>query len=293
MLSIEQLYSFVTTVETGSFSAAARKLGKVQSAISQHIINLEIDTNQALFDRSSRYPTLTKAGEQLLPQAKAVIAQHQRLNLQVLALDKQDELKLTLAVDEAIPYNQFTALLKSLSSQYPQLEIELLCASSMDIIHLVDNKRANFGIVFSELTYPESIDFESLGTVQFELLVSPEHPLARETSSHIDVLRLHRQLLIGSKGNHQGWFNTPHSPDVWHADNYYMLFELAKAGFGWALLPLHLCEEALANQQLCKLKIDFEQLGWQANVDVIQHKSRCENEFNKQVRALMRGLLHK
>ncbi len=110
MLSIEQLYSFVTTVETGSFSAAARKLGKVQSAISQHIINLEIDTNQALFDRSSRYPTLTKAGEQLLPQAKAVIAQHQRLNLQVLALDKQDELKLTLAVDEAIPYNQFTAL---------------------------------------------------------------------------------------------------------------------------------------------------------------------------------------
>ncbi|MGS0729045.1 LysR family transcriptional regulator, partial [Shewanella sp. 0m-11] len=56
MLTIEQLYSFVTTVEAGSFSAAARKLGKVQSAISQHIINLEIDTNQTLFDRSHRYP---------------------------------------------------------------------------------------------------------------------------------------------------------------------------------------------------------------------------------------------
>ncbi|GIU28984.1 LysR family transcriptional regulator [Shewanella sp. MBTL60-007] len=292
MLTIEQLYSFVTTVETGSFSAAARKLGKVQSAISQHIINLEIDTNQTLFDRSHRYPVLTRAGEQLLPQAKAVLAQHQRLNQQVQALDKQDDLKLTLAVDEGIPYDKFTALLKNLSAQYPQCELELLCASSLDIIHLVDTKRANLGIVFSELSYPQSLDFESLGAVQFELLVSPEHPLAQETSSHIDVLKLHRQLIIGSKTKQKGWFNTPHSPDVWHADNYYMLLELAKAGFGWALLPLHLCEEAIETKQLCKLKIDFEQLGWQANVDVIQHKSRCENEFNKKVRALMRGLLN-
>ncbi|WP_299807953.1 LysR family transcriptional regulator [uncultured Shewanella sp.] len=291
MLTIEQLYSFVTTVETGSFSAAARKLGKVQSAISQHIINLEIDTNQTLFDRSHRYPILTRAGEQLLPQAKAVIAQHQRLNQQVQALDKQDDLKLTLAVDEGIPYDKFTALLKSLSTQYPECELELFCASSLDIIHLVDTKRADLGIVFSELSYPHSLDFESLGAVQFELLVNPEHPLAQETSSHIDVLKLHRQLIIGSKEKQKGWFNTPHSPDVWHADNYYMLLELAKAGFGWALLPLHLCEETIEARQLCKLQIDFEQLGWQANVDVIQHKSRLDNPFNRQLRVLLRGLL--
>ncbi|MGS0679645.1 LysR family transcriptional regulator [Shewanella sp. 125m-7] len=292
MLTIEQLYSFVTTVETGSFSAAARKLGKVQSAISQHIINLEIDTNQTLFDRSHRYPVLTRAGEQLLPQAKAVLAQHQRLNQQVAALDELEDLKLTLAVDEGIPYDRFTAMLSNLSNQYPECELELLCASSLDIIHLVDSKRADLGIVFSELTYSESLDFESLGTVKFELLVSPNHPLAQSTSSHIDVLKLHRQLVIGSKANQKGWFNTPHSPDVWHADNYYMLLELTKAGFGWALLPQHMCEQAIAEKQLCKLKIDFEQLGWQANVDIIQHKCRLDNPLNRQLRVLMRNLLN-
>ncbi|ABZ75750.1 transcriptional regulator, LysR family [Shewanella halifaxensis HAW-EB4] len=292
MLTIEQLYSFVTTVETGSFSAAARKLGKVQSAVSQHIINLEIDTNQTLFDRSHRYPTLTRAGEQLLPQAKAVIAQHQRLNQQVLALESQADLKLTLAVDEGIPYQRLIPIITQLSSQYPECELELLCASSVDIIHLVNTKRAHLGIVFSELSYPESLDFESIGTVEFELLVNSKHPLANETSSHIDILKLHRQLMIGSKENQKGWFNTPLSPDVWHADNYYMLLELTKAGFGWALLPLHLCESAIATKQLCKLQIDFEQLGWQANVDVIQHKGRLDNQFNRQIRVLMRGLLN-
>ncbi|KKL13509.1 hypothetical protein LCGC14_2525030, partial [marine sediment metagenome] len=43
MFSIDQLHAFIATVEAGSFSAAARRLSKVQSVVSQHIINLEID----------------------------------------------------------------------------------------------------------------------------------------------------------------------------------------------------------------------------------------------------------
>ena len=45
MYNIEQLRMFVEAVEQGSFSASARKLGKVQSAVSQGINNLEIDLN--------------------------------------------------------------------------------------------------------------------------------------------------------------------------------------------------------------------------------------------------------
>lgn len=93
-----------------------------------------------------------------------------------------------------------------------------------------------------------------------------------------------------SKEASTSWFNPPHSPDVWYADNYYMLLELAKKGLGWAFLPLHLSKEAIANKQLCTLKVEFEQLGWQANVDVIQNKGRVESEFNRQLRILLRNL---
>ncbi|WP_407074468.1 LysR family transcriptional regulator, partial [Psychrobacter sp. CAL346-MNA-CIBAN-0220] len=54
MYSIEQLEAFVLTVNTGSFSSAARSLNKAQSVVSQHVINLEIDCNSELFDRSGR-----------------------------------------------------------------------------------------------------------------------------------------------------------------------------------------------------------------------------------------------
>ncbi|MGM7378672.1 LysR family transcriptional regulator, partial [Acinetobacter baumannii] len=45
----EQLLMFQAVMETGSFSAAARKLGKVPSAVSMSIANLEIDLNLTLF----------------------------------------------------------------------------------------------------------------------------------------------------------------------------------------------------------------------------------------------------
>ncbi|MDG2658926.1 LysR family transcriptional regulator, partial [Vibrio parahaemolyticus] len=43
MFTIEQLQAFIATSETGSFSGAARKLGRAQSVVSQHIINMEVD----------------------------------------------------------------------------------------------------------------------------------------------------------------------------------------------------------------------------------------------------------
>lgn len=48
--SIEQLQAFVASAEQGSFSAAARHLGKAQSVVSAAIANLEADLNLSLFD---------------------------------------------------------------------------------------------------------------------------------------------------------------------------------------------------------------------------------------------------
>ncbi|QFU21826.1 LysR family transcriptional regulator [Shewanella eurypsychrophilus] len=290
MLTLEQLYSFVETVKSGSFSAAARKLGKVQSAVSQNIMNMEIDSDQILFDRSGRYPKLTEAGQALLPQANAVVAQHRRLNQQLEALNMSQPHKLTLALDEGVPYSLLTTYLKEFTEQFPYIQLEFLNASSQDIIQIVKEKRADLGLVFSEFIYPQNIDFESVGTIEFELLVSPEHPLAKETSAHVDMLKLHRQLMIGARDKAPSNYNQQHSPDVWYADNYYVLLELAKSGFGWGLLPRHLASDAIKNKQLCSIPVKFEQLGWVANIDVIQH-SGTANEACTELRKLLRKMM--
>ena len=60
-ISLDQLTTFVTAAEAGSFSAAGRKLGRAQSVVSQNLANLEAQLGLQLFDRSGRYPALTPA----------------------------------------------------------------------------------------------------------------------------------------------------------------------------------------------------------------------------------------
>lgn len=78
--NLDQLQAFVVAVEQGSFSAAARKIGKAQSRISTAIANLELDLGFDLFDRSNRLPVLTEQGREMYIDARSVLSQCQRLS---------------------------------------------------------------------------------------------------------------------------------------------------------------------------------------------------------------------
>ncbi|HCG8480516.1 TPA: LysR family transcriptional regulator [Vibrio parahaemolyticus] len=283
MFTIEQLQAFVATSESGSFSAAARKLGRAQSVISQHIMNMELDCGVDLFDRSGRYPKLTENGHALMPYAQAAISQLDRLNNKATQLFSAQASELVLAIDEGIPLTRLPDVLKNLEQQFPQLQVECLTASSPDIIELVKSERATTGIILSDLQMPRHIDFTNLGNIVFDVYVSSDHPLAAQRITHIDQLKQYRQLVIRSKSAEPGSLNQALSPDIWYADNYYILLELANKGFGWCFLPEHLVADS--PKTLKKVGDDFTKLAWQVNVDLIQHQKWHSDPLHQQAKA--------
>ncbi|ELP4433307.1 LysR family transcriptional regulator [Vibrio vulnificus] len=291
MFTIEQLQAFVTTSEKGSFSAAARALGKAQSVISQHIMNMELDCGVDLFDRTGRYPVLNSTGLALLPYAKATLEQLERLSNKASSLFEPSASQLILAVDEGVPLLTLPHVFRTLEASFPELQIECLTASSPDIIELVESRRATTGIILSETVLPSTIDFSSLGAVAFDVFVSTEHPLASMSLTHSDQLKLHRQLVIRSKNTQFSSLNQAFGPDVWYADNYFMLLEMAKAGFGWCLLPEHLI--GAEQHGLVKIQNPQLQFGWQANIDVIQHQKWHSDPVHLETRRLLRNLFGK
>ncbi|HAT24425.1 MAG TPA: LysR family transcriptional regulator, partial [Pantoea septica] len=84
--SPESLEAFVQTVSSGSFSAAARALGKSQSTISTAIAGLEDDLGFKLFDRSGRQPILTDQGRGALAQVQQILAASERLDALAIRL---------------------------------------------------------------------------------------------------------------------------------------------------------------------------------------------------------------
>ena len=73
----EQVPLFLAVLDSGSFSAAARQLGKVPSAVSMAIGQLEAELGLPLFDRRGREPTPTAAARALEPQARLLSQQLQ------------------------------------------------------------------------------------------------------------------------------------------------------------------------------------------------------------------------
>src|SRR5574337_809683 len=87
-VTINQLRAFVAVCDQGSFSGAARKLRRAQSAISHAIKALESAFDVELFERNTRKAQLTAAGRSLLPDARAVISRTEEMKNRAGAIAK-------------------------------------------------------------------------------------------------------------------------------------------------------------------------------------------------------------
>ena len=73
-ISIRQARIFLTIVETGSVTGAARELNRAQTSVTKALQNLEQDINATLFDRSARGVELTPYGDVLLEGAEQALS---------------------------------------------------------------------------------------------------------------------------------------------------------------------------------------------------------------------------
>jgi DNA-binding transcriptional LysR family regulator len=120
-LTLDQMRVLVAVADAGSFSAASRKLGRVQSAISQSIQTLEATLSLSLFDRSGKTPRLTDAGRALVGDARALIAGAQAIRARAQSMAEDVEPELTLAVDSMLPIPLLMESLKALRIAFPLL----------------------------------------------------------------------------------------------------------------------------------------------------------------------------
>lgn len=98
-LSPEALTMMDTIARSGSFAAAARELGKVPSALTYNVRQLEEALDVLLFDRSSRQARLTAAGEELLREGRRLLTELDAVANRVRRVATGWETQLTLAVD--------------------------------------------------------------------------------------------------------------------------------------------------------------------------------------------------
>ena len=105
---LDQLRSFIAAADQGSFSAAARKLRRAQSAVSELVSSLEAQIGITLFDRSGRYPKPTPEGLVLLADARGVISGVDFMKARAKGMASGLEPELSVVVDVFFPITAMT-----------------------------------------------------------------------------------------------------------------------------------------------------------------------------------------
>ncbi len=276
MISPDSLHAFVLAAELGSFSAAARRMNKAQSAVSTAIANLEIDVGFALFDRSTRSPTLTDKGRALLPHAKGILLGLREFSAKAGSMAEGVEDRLGLVVEQGIDPAPLCAALDRFAAEYPTVSLEIFATGPADAGTLLREGRADLGLMIEQESYPSGFQFRGVGHTRIVPVCAPDHPLAACPGPGYGELRQHRQIVLRSRCRApESLTEGVKSPKVWHAENPEMIAALVLRGLGWAELPMPAVARHLAEGDLVRLTFAFQQSDEHEGIDVVWTEKRA------------------
>ncbi|EPJ44863.1 MAG: hypothetical protein OFPII_31420 [Osedax symbiont Rs1] len=279
--NLDQLQAFISTVQQGSFSSAARKLNRAQSGVSTAIANLETDIGFELFDRGQRYPILTEKGRCLYPQALKLLQQGQHLQAQINTLASASETAITLAMDEAFPETALDKALQEIEHFFPYFTLTLINGTQGDIVDYVSNGQADLGLLVQHDPVDEALYAIEIGHLNYQLVVAKDHPLtALEEVSVLD-LQQYRQYVSCNK---QGVaYNRPISANCWYLDSYYYILPLVTQGGGWAIIPKNIVEQPLFGRDLTELKVKEFSSPPASTISIIKKRSSANGTVSQQL----------
>ncbi|NVB39428.1 LysR family transcriptional regulator [Pseudenhygromyxa sp. WMMC2535] len=257
-ITFDQLVVFLAIVETGSFSGAARKLARAQSAISYAIANLERLLELELFDRTGRKPVLTAAGRALLDDARSVNGQVDRLLARARQMREGLEPRLAIAVDVFFPMPVLLEALAAFRQRFPTVPVHLHTEALGAVAKLVTDGAVQFGISLPLQEFPGGVEREPLGVIDLVTVCAANHPLAMQCGEPIPLaaLREHTQLVLTDRSSLTAGIDFAVAGD----DNWRLADLPAKkacllAGFGWGNMPLHMVAEELEAGRLVRLHV--------------------------------------
>ncbi|MEG2630161.1 MAG: LysR family transcriptional regulator [Comamonas sp.] len=285
--SSDNVLVFLAVLDHGSFSAAARALSRVPSAVSMAIAHLEAELQLNLFDRSGREPRPTESARALEPQARLLAAQLQQLNGQALALTQGLEQRLSIAIAPELLASRWTAALAELAQAHPLLEVEVLAAPQEDALALLHTGRAQLALVFERPSLDGREGFQEVGSDTLIAVMAPDHPVLeaarREAAGREGMpaaslseehLKTTRQIVVASRDLGQTDARFVYARHIWRTDNHLAALGLIEAGLGWGWQPRSLVAPRIEAGRLVEMPFSNLSNGLRLWVDVVWSKQR-------------------
>lgn len=201
MLNVDALITFAAVIDTGSFSAAAERLGQTPSGVSRTISRLEAQLGMTLMQRTTRRLDLTEEGEWLLGRARQVLADLEDTEAQLAARRSQPSGLVRVNASTPALDHLLAPLVADFLDAYPLVKLELVGGET--VVDLIE-ERADLAIRIGQLA-DSTLNARHLGDSRLRLLASPAYLRRHGAPAGCGELARHR--LLG--------FVAPASRNIW------------------------------------------------------------------------------
>jgi len=288
MSEIEDLAAFAVLIESGSFTAAAARLGCSKGRLSKRISHLEGVYSVLLLHRSTRSLNLTSAGAALLPLAQSLQANLERAR-DIVALMRDEMVgQVRMTVPVSLGETFFDGLLSEFAEAYPQVSIELELSNTFH-----DLRRDGFDLAIrSHVASDERLVSRPLLAMQELTCASADYLDAHGWPQTPQELVAHRCLLNSHySGRHQWLYHQAHEltriqvNGTFASNHYGLLKKAALVGAGIARLPSYMVHREINDGRLHWLLRDYH-----TSVTPLFLVHPYENELPKRMQVLIEYL---
>jgi DNA-binding transcriptional LysR family regulator len=256
---LDQISVFLAVVETGSFTGAARRLGRAVSVISYAIANLESQLGVTLFARAgTARPRLTDAGQAILSDSRNLAIAVDGLLAKARGLISGLEAEVSLVVDVMWPAKKLVRALDDFRRKFPTVALRLQVEALGAVTHAVIQGTAAFGISGPLELASDLLVRGPAGSVKLVTVAAPTHALALMPGPIGAAARDHIQLVLTDRSTlTQGRDFGVLSVKSWRLADLGAKHALLLAGMGWGNMPKPMVNEDIKRGRLVELKIEM------------------------------------
>jgi len=229
-ITLDQFTVFLTIVEEGSFAAAARKLGRAQSAV-------------------------TYAIQTLLPRVRRIMDDLVEFRVQAQAVSKGVEAELVLVVETFLPLSMFAQVLHRFCASFPMVQLRIIAVRPQDASHQLTQYQADLGLFIQSPKPEPAIESRVITKLDLIAVATPDHPLAQLPPRFPkEAMRDHLQIVVSTpeaSGNGQSFGVI--GVNQWHVSEMRLRYDLIKEGLGWGSMPRPMVVDDLAQGTLVEL----------------------------------------
>ncbi len=200
-MDIRGLKYFISAAECLNFTRAAKECFITQTAMSQHIANMEKELGFRLFRRNNRNVELTPAGRDFYEQMKLIVHGYDNAVRHSQNLSSGGEGSVTVAVPSCIEGLAFMSRLRYFKTHYPQIKLTVKIISPRYMVERLRRGECDIAICWPyDMMEAEEISVQNLAEFKGYLICSSEHPLASYKSVPPEKLQNERFSMVDLRG---------------------------------------------------------------------------------------------